>query len=83
MKKLILLCLLLTGCSTVTVTKGDLEMSYTRLWFDQEGLTVDIDGLGRATVERTSADKDVIKALLPLLVASQKPSLADLLKTRQ
>lgn len=31
MKKLMIICLLLTGCTTFTVTDGDMKMSYLRV----------------------------------------------------
>lgn len=76
MTKLILLILassLLAACSTVKVktvdprTDAACEASYTRFWFEQEGLRVEVCG-GKAAVTKTSNDTEALNSLVPLLV---------------
>lgn len=83
----LVLLLLLAGCSTVTVKKDGFEIKYTRVWFETEGFSVDIDNVGAANVSRVSNNQEIIELLLPLMVraaagTSGNRSFTDLLKQR-
>lgn len=73
MKKYLLLSfLMLTACSTVTVktvdpkTNASCEASYSRFWFDQEGLKVEVCG-GKASVAKSDNNTEALNSLLPLI----------------
>jgi uncharacterized protein YcfL len=74
MKYLIVtLFIVLPACSQVMVKTVDpktnisCEASYSRFWYDQEGLKVEVCG-GKASVDRSNNNTEALNSLLPLIV---------------